>query len=131
MLGHPAIRKLDPNHPTVRQARRAPIESNILELQQSQNAGHRDLFYPRGLSFPEVQQHYGELLHGNPVKDSIEKFPQAQRNKLINLSHTKNTALPTFTHSTGWFEQAIKSSQAAYGTNRFILRPDKYAANRI
>lgn len=130
MFGHPAIIKLDPNHPRVRQARRAPMESHILELQQTQNAGHKDLFYPRTLSFPQLQQRYGELLHGNPIKDGVEKLPMGQRNRLINLSHTKNTAMPTFTHGSGWFEEGIKSSQEVYGKNRFIIRPDKHASVR-
>ena len=106
------------------------MESHILELQQTQNAGHKDLFYPRTLSFPQLQQRYGELLHGNPIKDGVEKLPMGQRNRLINLSHTKNTAMPTFTHGSGWFEEGIKSSQEVYGKNRFIIRPDKHASVR-
>lgn len=130
MYNHPHVAKLEKNHPKVRQARRAPIEIHLLELQQSQNAGHRELFYPRtGVSLPDLQHRYGELLNGNPVKDSIEKFPQAARNRRIDLAQGKNTYLPTFTHSTGWFEDSLKSSHRYYGSNRFVLHPDRRAEN--
>jgi hypothetical protein len=128
MEKHPGIRKVfSENDQRMVQIRSGPIDTHHLEVLQTQNAGQKTLYYDRGLSFPEIQRLYAEATHADPLRTAIESFPLEARNRRMNTAMEPQTNLPTFTHATGWYKEAIDSATNRYGRNRLLLDPERYA----
>jgi hypothetical protein len=130
MEKHPVARKItDINHPMLVQVRNSSVDLTHFERLQARN-GQKTLYYPRNMSFPELQHQYAETLMGDPIQDAIQRWPMASKYRRMNTTTIKDPDLPTFTHGTGWYRQAVQSSNLHYGKNRLLLDPGQYANSK-
>lgn len=131
MEKHPATHRIkDINHPKLRQVRTGPIDIHHWEALQTNGNGQKTLFYDRGMSWEDLQTLYAESLEGDAVRDTIKYWPQSAKYRQVHTSITKDPGLPTFTHGTGWFADAVNSANSYYGSNRLLLHPGEYANNK-